>query len=59
MAGDCRDCSACSAPWVWRMLRVILITWWLWIFKIWLPTCPQCNHMKFRHARRPDGSFKD
>lgn len=59
MATGCRDCSACSAPLAVRAMRPIMFTWWTWMGKMFVRTCPQCSHMPGRHARRADGSFID
>lgn len=40
-------------------MRPFLFTWWTWMLKAFMPTCPQCHHMRGRHAKRADGSFKD
>lgn len=62
MAG-CRDCSVCTMSAAGKLARSF------WTFPLTLVTlgllrgftrrCPQCHHRLARHARRPDGSFKD
>ncbi|WP_268844406.1 hypothetical protein [Streptoalloteichus hindustanus] len=41
------------------MARVVLVVWWVWIFKLAMRTCPQCSHVMLKHQRRADGSFRD
>lgn len=59
MSNGCRDCTACTAPATTRMARPFVFTWWTWMFKMFMRTCPQCKHMMGRHQRRADGSFRD
>jgi hypothetical protein len=42
-----------------RAIRLFALTWWTWMFKVFVRTCPQCHHLLGRHARRADGSFRD
>ncbi|SHE69727.1 hypothetical protein SAMN05444320_101807 [Streptoalloteichus hindustanus] len=55
----CRDCSACTRSALVKMARVVLVVWWVWIFKLAMRTCPQCSHVMLKHQRRADGSFRD
>lgn len=40
-------------------MRLMCLSWWLWMFKMFMRTCPQCGHLFGRHRYRRDGSFID
>jgi hypothetical protein len=62
MAG-CRDCSVCTMSGIGRLARSFpvfaLTVMTLGMLRLFTRHCPQCHHRLARHARRPDGSFKD
>ncbi|AHH93611.1 hypothetical protein BC739_006223 [Kutzneria viridogrisea] len=42
-----------------KVFRTVLFVWWVWLFKLFRRTCPQCSHVMAKHQRRADGSFRD